>query len=93
MTFELDIPAVRGCAAATRDVGARAVAGAAHTARVEVVPRWAVSTAADLLTEITRRDVTVAGHDVTEAADRIDAAVTDLLAADDRAAQRLRRVA
>lgn len=93
MTFELDIPAVRRCAGAIRDLGGRVAAGATWPPATESAPRWAAADQADLLTDSTMREMTASGHAVLDAGGRVDAAVADHLAADERAARRLRRAA
>jgi len=90
MTFDLDPPALRACAAAVADTGARVVAGAARAPAADPVPRWATSEALAGLAGATRTRLSALGVGIEDAARQIGAAVDDYQDADDRAARRLR---
>jgi hypothetical protein len=90
MTFDLDIPAVRACASAVSDTGARVAAGATRAPEAPGVPRWATSDAlAPLAGELGRR-LGALGATLGSTARQIAGAADDYEDADDRAARRLR---
>jgi hypothetical protein len=90
--LQLDVEAVRGCASALADTGARVAAGAARAPSPVSEPRWpAADAAADLAGAASGRIIAI-GSDLAAAARQIAASADDYEAADRRSALRLRAV-
>jgi hypothetical protein len=90
MTFDVDVPAMRGCASALAEAGARVVAGAANAPPAVAVPRWSASDAATTAADAARRTLGALGAGIAAAGDLVGSTADDYRAADDRAARRLR---
>ena len=86
----VDADAVRACASALADTGARLTAGAARPPVPPLVPHWATTDAAALAAETAQQQLTDIGAVLTAAVRQMAAAAADYEAADARAAQRLR---
>ena len=90
MSFDLDLPRVRTCAAALTDLGGVVAAGVTRLPDAPSVPLWSTSDALGTLLITAAREVSVAGEDVATAGRRIASIADDYEAADGRAASRLR---
>jgi hypothetical protein len=90
--LNVDAGAARACASAVAGTGARVAAGATHVPPPVLVPRWATSDAAGALTGAAHHRLASISAGLTAASHLIRVAADDYLAADDRAAQRLRSV-
>jgi hypothetical protein len=88
--LEVDADALRTCASALADTGARLTAGAAQPPVPPMVPHWATTDAATLVAEAAQRQLAAIGAALTAATRQITATAADYEAADARAAQRLR---
>jgi hypothetical protein len=86
----VDAGALRACAFALADTGARLTTGAARPPIPPLVPHWATTDAAALAAEMAQQQLADIGAALTAATRQMAAAAADYEAADARAAQRLR---
>ncbi len=71
MTFHVDVPAIRGCASALAEAGARVVAGATHAPPAVTVPRWSASDAAAVAADAVCRALEALGAGIVTAGDLV----------------------
>jgi hypothetical protein len=90
--LDVDAGAVRDCASAVADSGARVAAGAAQAPPAVLVPRWATADAASALTATAQAGLGTLASRMTAAGQQLSATADDYEAADVRAADRLRAV-
>ena len=86
----VDADAVRACASALADTGARLTAGAARPPVPPLVPHWATTDAAALAADAAQEWLAGIGAALTAATRQMAMTAAEYEAADARAAQRLR---
>lgn len=90
--LNVDAGAVRDCAAAVAGSGARVAAGAAQAPPDPLAPRWATADASSALSAVAQASLAAIGSRVTAASRQLTVTADAYVAADERAADRLRAV-
>jgi hypothetical protein len=90
--LDVDAGAMHDCASAVAGSGARVAAGAAQAPPAVLVPRWATADTASALTAAAQAWLATTASHMTTASRQLTATADDYMAADVRAAHRLRAV-